>query len=384
MPGSPSIQLNGGAQHGGVVSDGGAILPNYSLTLSGGIVLPGRIHTRADAVPLPADFPSSVPSATGLRTISVNSQSDIASIGNWQTVRDLSVTKSGLTIDVPPGNYGTFTINGNSRLNLTAGTYNFANTFNLDGSASLQTTGLVTINVAQNLTINSGAVVLGSYTAPGNVHLNVLGSSLKVNGSSQVSGMVRAYNGNVVLNGTAQVRGQVIANSFTLNGGKVIGAVWPAQSGGSITTFGPRRFDRTTGPPNQYLEQFSLPAGVASPFSLHIQNGASDGSNRVSSATVKLNGTEILIQSDLNQNVAGIDRTVSLGATNTLELRLASNPGSYLIIDIAGTTTPTDTGPLCCRSQHRQTTRPRRRLRSVLAAPFPTQAPPRPALRTST
>ena len=211
-------------------------------------------------------FPSSVPSAAGLRTVSVNSQSDIAAIGDWQTVRDLSVTKSGLTINVPPGNYGTFTVNGNSRLNFTAGTYNFANTFNLDGSASLQATGLVTINVGENLTINSGAVVLGTYTAPGDVHLNVLGSSLKVNGSSQVSGMVRAYNGVVTLNGTSQVRGQVIADSFTLNGGKVIGAVWPAQSGSTLTTFGPRRFDRTTGPPNQYLEQFSLPAGVTSPI----------------------------------------------------------------------------------------------------------------------
>ena len=91
--------------------------------------------------------------------MAVNSQSDIASIGDWQTVRDLSVTKSGLTINVPPGNYGTFTVNGNSRLNFTAGSYNFANTFNLDASASLQATGLVTINVAQNLTINSGAIV---------------------------------------------------------------------------------------------------------------------------------------------------------------------------------------------------------------------------------
>jgi RHS repeat-associated protein len=345
IPGSPSIQLNGGAQHGGVVNDGGAVLPNSTLTLSGGIVLPGKIHIRSDAPSLPSDFPSSVPAATGSRTVSVNSQSDIALIGDWQTVSDLSVTKSGLTINVPPGNYGTFTVNGNSRLNFTAGSYNFANTFNLDGSASLQATGVVTINVDQNLTINSGAIVLGSYTAPGDVHLNVLGSSLKVNGSSQVSGMVRAYNGTVTLNGTAQVRGQVIANTFTLNGGKVIGAVWPAHSGGQMAMFGPRRFDRTTGPANQYLEQFALPPGVTSPFTLHIQNGEPNGSNRVSSATIKLNGTEILIQSDLNQNVASIDRIVTLNALNTLEVRLTSNPGSYLIINISGPMPVTDNTP---------------------------------------
>ncbi|HYJ88276.1 MAG TPA: hypothetical protein VEW46_19585, partial [Pyrinomonadaceae bacterium] len=345
LPGTPSLQLNGGAQHGGVVSDGGATLPNYLLNLSGGIVLPGKIHIHSDAVPLPSDFPSSVPGPPGLRSVNVNSQSDVAAIGNWHTVRDLSVAKPGLTINVPPGNYGTFTVNGNSRLNFTAGTYNFANTFNLDGSASLQATGLVTINVRENLTVNSGSVVLGTYTAPGDVRLNVLGSALKVNGSSQVSAMVRAYNGVIVLNGTSQVRGQVIADSVTLNGGKVVGAVWPAQSGSTLTTFGPRRFERTNGAPNQYLEQFSLPPGVTSPYTLHIQNGDPNGSNRVSSATVKLNGKEILVQNDLDQNVAAIDRTVTLTAANTLEVRLNSNPGSYLIIDIAGVTTPTDTRP---------------------------------------
>ncbi len=345
LPGTPAIQLNGGAQHGGVVSDGGASLPNYSLTLAGGIVLPGKIHIQSDAAPLPSDFPSFLPAAAGVRSVNVSSQSDITSIGDWQTVRDLSVAKSGLTINVPPGNYGTFTVNGNSRLNFTAGTYNFANTFNLDGSASLQANGLVTINVGENLTINSGSLVLGTYTSPGDVHLNVLGSFLKVNGSSQVSAMVRAYNGAVVLNGTSQVRGQVIADSVTLNGGKVIGAVWPAQLGNTLTMFGPRRFDRTTGPPNQYLEQFSLPPGVTSPYTLHIQNGEPNGSNRVSGAIVKLNGKEILTQSDLNQNVASLDRTVSLINLNTLEVRLTSNPGSYLIIGIAGVTTPTDTRP---------------------------------------
>ncbi len=244
LPGTPSIQLNSGAQHSGTIDDGGPSSPGYAVSLMG-VKLPGKIHTHAHAITLPSDFPSSVPAAAGLRTLTIRTQSDVAAIGDWQTVRDLSVTRAGLSIDVPPGNYGTFTVNGNSRLNFTAGTYNFANTFNLDGSASLQATGVVTINVGQNLTINSGALVLGSYTSPGDVRLNVLGSSLNINGSSQVSGLVRAYNGAVTLNGTAQVRGQVIANSFTLNGGKVIGAVWPAISDAVLTTFGPRRFDRT-------------------------------------------------------------------------------------------------------------------------------------------
>ncbi len=329
LPGTPTIQLSGGAQDGGTVSDGGVANPaGYTVSLTGGVNLPGRIHTNVDAVQLPTDFPSTVPAPSGTRVVTVNSQSQVAGIGDWLTVRDLNVTGAHITINVPPGNYGTFTVNGNSQLNFTAGTYNFSNTFNLDGSATLQAAGLVAINVGQNLTVNSGAVTLGSYTSPGDLHLNVLGSLLNVNGSSQVSGLVRAYNGTVSLNGTSQVRGQVIANSLTLAGGKVIGAVWPAQSGNSLTVFGPRRFDRTTGPPNQYVEQFALPAGVTSPYTLHIQNGDFNVSNRVSSATVKLNGVDVLTPSDLNQNVAGLDRTVTLAANNQLDVRVASNPGS--------------------------------------------------------
>jgi RHS repeat-associated protein len=337
LPGTPQIQLSGGAQYGGTVSDGGAANPtNYTVSLAGGVDLPGEIHTNVDAVQLPADFPNSVPSPAGSRNVTVNSQSDVAGIGNWQTVRDLNVTGSHLLLDVPPGNYRTFTVNGNSQLNFIAGAYNFSNTFNLDGSAKLRATGLVTINVAQNLTVNSGALVLGNYTSPGDVRLNVLGSFLNVNGSSQVSGLIRVFNGTVTLSGSSQIRGQAIANSLTLNGGKIVGAVWPFQSGNSLTVFGPRRFDRTTGAPNQYLEQFALPAEVSAPYTLHIQNGESDGSKRISSATVKLNGFDLLTPNDLNQNIAGVDRTVVLAANNQLEVRLESAPGSYLTINIAG------------------------------------------------
>ena len=61
-------------------------------------------------------------------------------------------------------------------------------------------------------------------------------------------------------------------------------------SGSAMTLFGPRRFDRTSGQPNYYVEQFSLPEGTISPFTLHIQNGSLDGTNRVDSAVVKVNG----------------------------------------------------------------------------------------------
>jgi hypothetical protein len=83
-----------------------------SFTINGST----QLTSRVDAIALPADFPSSIPAPTATRTVTVRSPSDVAAIGNWQTVRDLNVTGSHLSLDVPPGNYGTFTVNGNSRL----------------------------------------------------------------------------------------------------------------------------------------------------------------------------------------------------------------------------------------------------------------------------
>ena len=105
-----------------------------------------------------------------------------------------------------------------------------------------------------------------------------------------------------------------------------------AQGAETLTIYGPRRFDRVAGPPTNIVEQFSLPPDAVSPFTILVQNGAPDGSGRVSSATIKLNGANVFTQSDFNHNVALLTKTVSLAASNTLDVRLASAPGSFLTI----------------------------------------------------
>ncbi|HEX8184522.1 MAG TPA: Ig-like domain-containing protein, partial [Blastocatellia bacterium] len=203
----------------------------------------------------------------------------------------------------------------------------------------------MTINISQALNVNNGSLQPGNFTSPGDVQVNVLGSSLTVNNASQVTALVRAVKATVTLNGTSVVRGQVIANALNMNGGKITGAVWPAMAGGCLTVFGARRFDRTTGQPNSYVEQFTLSASATGPYTLHLQNGADDKESRVSSARVKLNGADVLSPSDFNQNAGVIERNVTLAATNTLEVSLASKPGSFLTITITSACAPADTAP---------------------------------------
>lgn len=112
-----------------------------------------------------------------------------------------------------------------------------------------------------------------------------------------------------------------------------------AQTGETFTVYGPRRFDRRPGAPVSVTEQFTLPADATAPFVIECENGASNGSSRVTSASIKLNGQEVFGPSDFNQHIATLRRDVTPGATNVLEVRLASAPGSYVTIKVTATRT---------------------------------------------
>lgn len=335
LAGTPTITKNGGS-NGGIVNDGGSTTPtNYQVTFNN-VTLPGKIHKQANPVALPSDIPTSVPAPSGTRVVNINAPADVANIGNWQTLKTLNVNAANLTINVPPGNYYSFAVNGGSRLNFTTGVYNIADTINLNGNTSVQSTGAVVINIGQTLNINAGSFIVGQNTAPGDVRINVLGNSVNINAACQVVGLLRAVNASVALNGTSLVRGQVIANQLNINGGKITGAVWPARIGeNALMLYGPRRFEYTAGGPNTFSEQFSLPACSAAPYKLSVQNGTTQGTNRVSGATVKLNGATVLTPSDVNQNVGTLERSVTPSATNTVEVTLsASAAGSYLAVSL--------------------------------------------------
>src|SRR5262249_49606462 len=105
----------------------------------------------------------------------------------------------------------------------------------------------------------------------------------------------------------------------------------------TFDVYGPQRFTRLTGQPVNVVQTFSLPADAIAPFNIVVQNGAAEGSNRISSATIKLNGTELYTPSDFNQNVSSLTKSITLTATNTLEVKLTSASGSYLTITVTAT-----------------------------------------------
>ena len=104
----------------------------------------------------------------------------------------------------------------------------------------------------------------------------------------------------------------------------------------TLVAFFNQQFVRTTGAPNQYSVAIST-AGYQAPFEIHIRNGSAAGTNRVSSAWVTLDGTQLLGPSDFSQQASEWSFPATLGAVALLDVKVASKPGSYLEITISGT-----------------------------------------------
>src|SRR5271157_6387722 len=94
-----------------------------------------------------------------------------------------------------------------------------------------------------------------------------------------------------------------------------------------LPIFGPKQYTRATGKPQTLTDTF-LNCEKAAQYQMVVTNGNPNGTNRVSSATILLNGTEVVGPSDLNQNVAEVMKPVAVVGTNTLTTTLKSAPGS--------------------------------------------------------
>ena len=105
------------------------------------------------------------------------------------------------------------------------------------------------------------------------------------------------------------------------------------QSVETVVVFGPKRFDRT-GPVSRVSEQFDLPAGVGAPFTVQVTNGNTDGSNRVLSAVLRLNGTAINDAGQLSSAAPSLTQTVQLAASNTLEISFFGRFNSFINVTV--------------------------------------------------
>ncbi len=217
LPGTPSLRLNGTPTVGAQVLGTGAASPsNHTITLNGNSLI-GRLVRRTDAVALPTV--AAPPASTGTRNVRVNQTSD--SIGNFATLRDLTVSGNVGLVAIAPGTYRDFTVNGSNNgliLGVAGGTtpavYNFAN-LDSNGQIEVKVVGPVVITVANEVAFNGR---LGNVDRPEWTTLKIASGGLTLNGTSAVYGTVLAPNGTVTLNGLDVIKGGLASDRLVLNG----------------------------------------------------------------------------------------------------------------------------------------------------------------------
>jgi VCBS repeat-containing protein len=228
VPGTPTVTVNGKVSWQGVQPGSGSASPGgYSIQLNGGAVL-RYVRTRTNPVAIP-DV-STPPASPGTRSVTLNQKGQ--SVGDWATVRDLTLNCRVGQVAVPPGAYRNFTANGQSGFKLgIAGSaqpvvYSLEN-LTLNGQSTVTVVGPVILHMANGFNANGE---IGVAARPHWLQIRIAHGGMHLNSHSTVHGAILAPNGQVTINSHATLCGSVKCDRFTLNGCGLV--KWRETTGG--------------------------------------------------------------------------------------------------------------------------------------------------------
>lgn len=229
VPGTPEVLLNGKPKYAGTLDGAGAVVPeNYQVTLGGGATLQ-HVVRRTDGVTLAEVAAPPLPVGTRAFTISKSGQA----VGDFTTLKDLTLNSNVGEVAVPPGTYGDFSANAGSgfALGIAGSTapavYHFQN-LGLNSNSTFTVVGPVVVTVAADLTTNTD---MGAAEHPEWLKLRIANGGLTINGNRSVYAHLEAPNSTLTLNGGAQFVGLVKSDRLVVNGDAVLRLI-----GGGATT----------------------------------------------------------------------------------------------------------------------------------------------------
>ena len=104
--------------------------------------------------------------------------------------------------------------------------------------------------------------------------------------------------------------------------------------GDTVAIWGPLQFNGSEGQGQTYVEQFTTTVTPGRLYTLHLVNGAQDGTHRASKVTVNLNGFEIVSQTEVTQAVGQLDRVVAVTDVDTILVVVAGSGDPYIALSV--------------------------------------------------
>ncbi|HET7436270.1 MAG TPA: PKD domain-containing protein, partial [Thermoanaerobaculia bacterium] len=221
VPGTPQVSAAANATFGGVVEADGDRAPSaYTVSIGAKATL-GHLIVHSNPIELPAV--ATPPQAAGTRDVSLQSASD--SIGDFATLRNLSLSGKAGVVSVPPGTYGAFSATGRTALQLGIANSATPAVYNLDalsfgGGSELRIAGPVVLNVRSGVTLNGSSA--GNAEAPSQLRINVAAGQVRLSGTAVLYAVVRAPASTVTLEGSGRLRGTVLSDRLAISGNAVL------------------------------------------------------------------------------------------------------------------------------------------------------------------
>ncbi len=222
VPGSPTVTVGGGHPTFAGVIEGveNAQPTGYAVSIGANASL-RHLITRTNPIELePVAAP---PSPAGTRNVAITKEGE--SVGDFSTLRNLSLSGKAGAVAVPPGTYGDFSLSGRTILVLGVenstepSVYNLQNLV-LSGGSELRLAGPVAITVRNGVSLTGSTI--GAADAPRRMLLKVAAGEVKVGGGGVLYGIVRAPQSLVEISGRSRVRGTVACDRLTVNGNGVL------------------------------------------------------------------------------------------------------------------------------------------------------------------
>ena len=214
LTGVPAIQVNGQPTFAGIQDGTGTDTTSYTVTIGGNALLRYFVR-RTDAIAMPNATAPQAP--LGTRDVVLNTSSD--PVGDFATLRDLTLNGGVAPVALPVGAYRNLTANSGGFVLGVAGATDPAiydvQQLTLNGTATLQVVGPVVLRLGNTLVLTRSA---GASDAPSLLTIELAAGGVTLNGGATLYGSIVAPNGTVIVNGNASVHGTVAADRLTING----------------------------------------------------------------------------------------------------------------------------------------------------------------------